>query len=322
MFALVQYATRRLLGAIPLLLGLVTIVFFLSRLLPGDATDTLLSPSVPASVREQLKVQLGLDRPLHEQYFAWLRSVLAGDFGVSFTRNQPVLHVVGEAFPNSVILGGAAFVLEVLAGIFIALPTFLCEGRRLEKLLANVMLGVYAVPSFWIGMVLLVIFSYGMGLFPASQMYDSGEYGSWSSLLHHLVLPAVTVATPAAAGFARYLRSTIATTRKQEYVLFARSMGLSEAKIFRSYILPNSISPLISLAGVEIGILLAGVLVTETLFSWPGMGQLMVHAIFARDYPVILGCTVIAGVAAIAGNLLADVTNALVNPRIRTVGDS
>lgn len=317
MDSLLTYTLRRLAGVIPLLFGLVTIVFFLSRILPGDVTDTLIAPSVPPSVREQVRSQLGLDRPVLEQYIVWLRSVASGDLGTSFTRNESVLSIIGSVLPNTVILAISALFLEFVIGILLVLPVFFLRGKLIEKLLSRFFLALYAVPSFWIGMLLLLVFSYGLGVLPSSQMYSSQEYGSLTSLLLHLILPSLTVALPAAAGFARYLRQTILTVQRQEFVLFAQSLGLSPRRIFRSYVLPNAASPLISLMGVEFGVLMAGVLVTETLFSWPGMGQLTVHAIFSRDYPLVMGCVVTAGAMVVLGNLLADVANALLDPRIR-----
>lgn len=317
MLPLLKFTLRRILEAIPLLLGLVTIVFFLFRMLPGDVTDALISPTIPQSVKEHLREQLGLDRSPLEQYVAWLRSVCSGDLGFSFTRNSPVLHVIADFFPNTVILAAAALVIEIALGILLAFPTFLYEGKWIEKWFTNLVLVVYTLPSFWVGVVLLIIFSYGLGVFPSSQMYSSGESRSFADLLRHLALPACTAAIPAAAGFARYLQRSVSSVMKQEYVLAARSMGLSKRSIFRSYVLPNAISPLVSLIGIEVGILLTGVLVTETLFSWPGMGRLAIGAIFSRDYPLILGCTLVAGVVVIAGNLVSDIVNALIDPRIR-----
>lgn len=315
--SLPTYLVRRLGEIIPLLVGLLTVVFFLARLMPGDATDAFLSPTIPASVREQIREQFGLDRPLAEQYVAWMRSALRGDLGISFTRAEPVTAVIAGVLPNTLLLGGAALTIEVVLGVLLALPVVWLRGTNRERLLSQVLLGVYAIPSFWIGMILLMVFSYGLGWFPSSQMYSSDQYGSFSNMLAHLVLPALTVAIPGAAALARYMRSSLQNVQRQEFVLFARSLGLPDARIVRSYILPNAASPLIALAGVEFGVLMTGVLVTETLYSWPGMGQLTVHAIFARDYPLIMGCVLVAGVIVAIGNLAADVVNAMLDPRLR-----
>ncbi|MEK7671712.1 MAG: ABC transporter permease, partial [Bacteroidota bacterium] len=147
MLSLLKYASRRILEAIPLIFGLVTIVFFLSRLLPGDVTDALISPTIPQSVKEHLRGQLGLDRSVLEQYFAWLRLVVSGDLGLSFTRNAPVLEVIGDVFPNTVILGSAALLIEIILGVLLVLPTFFYEGKWIEKVFTNLMLVVYTLPS-------------------------------------------------------------------------------------------------------------------------------------------------------------------------------
>lgn len=295
-------------------------VFFLSRLLPGDPTLVFLSPSISPERLEQLRSQFGLDKPLAGQYVAWLGSAFTGDLGMSFTYNEPVTKVIGRFFPNTVVLASAALFLEILIGIALSMPAFFRREGRLDRFLARSMVLIYALPSFWIGILLLMIFSYQLGWFPSSQMYSSGTIageGTLGDLLRHLVLPALTAAIPAAAGFGRYFRNSIHSVTGQEYVIAARAMGLSERKIFRKYVLPNALSPMVALVGVEIGLLLTGVLVTETLFAWPGMGRMTVLAIASRDYPLILGCTLLAGVVVILGNLIADVINAAIDPRIR-----
>ena len=285
--------------------------------MPGDPTDVYLSPTIPSEVRESLRTQFGLDRSLGDQYVLWMQSILVGDFGVSLSRNAPVIDVLAEVFPNTLILASAALSIEVVLGILLALLIFMFEGKRRDTLLSNALLVVYTIPSFWIGMMLLVVFAYGLGMFPSSHMYTSEEFGSLPDKLHHLVLPALAVSIPAAAGFARYLRSSMQNILKHDYVLSARAMGLSPHRVFFYYVLPNAATPMIALLGVEIGTLLSGVLVTEVLFSWPGMGQVTVHAIFSRDYPLVLGCTIVAGIVVILGSLIADLLNAILNPKIR-----
>lgn len=289
--------------------------------MPGDPTNLYFSPTIPTEVRESLKSQFGLDRPLVDQYVLWIRSAISGDFGVSFSRNTPVLEVVTEVFPNTMILASAALLLEVVFGVLLALFMFRFEGRRRDTFISNVLLMVYTIPSFWVGMILLIVFAYGLGILPASHMYTSDEYGSLADKLQHLVLPALAVSLPASAGFARYLRSSIQSVLKQDYVLAARSMGLPPGRVFFSYVFPNAAAPMVSMLGVEIGALFSGVLITEVLFSWPGMGQLTVNAIFSRDYPLVVGCTVVAGILVVLGNLVADVLNAAINPRIRLSAD-
>ena len=315
---LLKFFIRRAVHSLPMLFGLATVVFFLSRLLPGDPASLFIAPGVPPDLAEQLRTQFGLHRPLGEQYLLWLTAVARGDLGFSFTHHASVVDVLRTVFPNTAILGLSALALELVLALLIALTATANSGSWFDRVISNATLVVYTLPSFWLGIILLSVFSFGVNMFPSSQMYSSGEGGrSAADVVHHLVLPALTVAIPGAAGLARYLRTSISNTLTQDYVLAARSMGLSRKRIVTSYVLPNSLGPTVSMLGIEIGVLLTGVLVTETLFAWPGMGRIAVMAIFARDYPLILGCTLVAGVVVIAGNVIADLVNALIDPRIR-----
>ncbi len=315
--AFARYFLRRCIHALPLLFGLVTLVFFLSRLLPGDPASVMLSPTIPLSAAEQLRTEFGLDRPLSEQYLLWLRELLKGNLGISFTFSEPVMNVLGTVFPNTLLLGLSALLLELAIAVALTGLAVRRSGSLLDRCISRASLVVYALPSFWIGLLLLMIFSYGLGILPSSQMSSSGPHGGGGAdLIRHLLLPALTAALPGAASLARYLRTSITTTQRQEFVLAARGMGLPPSVLFRSYLLPNSLGPFISQAGVEFGILLSGVVVTETLFAWPGMGRLLVLAVFARDYPLILGCAIVAGTVVVLGNLLADVLHAWIDPRL------
>jgi peptide/nickel transport system permease protein len=313
-----QLIAKRILQAVPLLFGILTLVFFLSRLLPGDAATAFLSPRIAPSVADQVRKQFGLDRSPVAQYVLWIRSAATGDFGYSFSRNIPVTQVLREAYPHTLLLGSAALAIELFIAVVIGYLVTVFMGSTTERALSRGALVVYSLPSFWIGTMILALFSYRLGWFPSSHMHTVGSDTAFD-LAQHLMLPSITAALPGAAALARYLHSSITGTVRQEYVLAARSMGLGPFRIFRSYILPNSIGPMLSLVGIEIGILFTGVVVTETLFAWPGFGRTMVEAVFARDYPLMLGCTFIAGATVIAGNLIADVAQVLIDPRRRHV---
>lgn len=317
--ALARFAAARILLAIPTLFGLATIVFFLSRLFPGDPATLHLAPSVPPAVAESIRTQFGLDRPLAEQYFSWLWAVLRGDFGFSFSHHVGVREVLVRTFPNTLLLGLATLAVEIAIAIALVYVAFIRPGKPVERLLMNGTLVVYALPSFWIGILLIATFAYGLGLLPSSQMYTSASAErSIGDLLQHLILPATAIALPGAAALARYLQSGSTSLLHSDHLVAARSMGLSEGRIFRSYVLPNAAASFVGAIGVEIGVLFAGVVTTEVLFSWPGMGRLTVSAILARDYPLILGCTLLAGAVVVVGNLVADLIAAFIDPRIRT----
>ncbi|HEX9657985.1 MAG TPA: ABC transporter permease [Bacteroidota bacterium] len=319
---LLRLTIRRVLQAIPTMLGLLTLVFFLSRLLPGDPANVFISPGVPSAVAEHLRTQFGLDRPLGVQYLSWLGSVLQGELGFSFSHRAPVKDVLSAVFPNTVILASAALLVEILITLSFAALSAVSSRTSVDKAISVVSLVVYSLPSFFIGIVLLTVFSFSLGIFPSSQMYSVGVSGtgdmqSIADLLAHLTLPALTLAIPGAALLTRYLQTGISQTQGQDYILASRAMGISKLRIYSSYLFPNAVGPTVALLGIEIGTLLTGVLVTETLFSWPGMGRIAVLAVFARDYPLILGCTIIGGIVVVTANLAADILNAWIDPRIR-----
>ena len=308
--SLVKFLTRRVLHAIPMIFGLVTLVFFVSRLLPGDQASLFISPGIPPRVAEQLRAQFGLDRSLWDQYLAWLSSTLRGELGYSVAHNAPVRDVLLHVFPNTLLLGGTALVVECFLAFVLAALAIRYVGSWFDRSLSNLTLVAYSLPSFWVG------------IFPSSQMHavgaeQMGGLTAFGDLLKHLALPALTVAAPGIGAIARYLRTSMTETMRQDHVAAAIGMGLSRGRVFRSYILPNSLGPVISVLGVEIGVLLTGVLVSETLFAWPGMGRLAVMAIFSRDYPMILGCTLSGGALVVAANILADFLRAWLDPRIR-----
>ena len=320
--SLVKFLTRRVVHAIPMLFGLVTLVFFVSRLLPGDPAGLYIAPGIPPRVAEHLRLQFGLDRPLWDQYLAWLSSVVRGELGYSFAHGAPVRDVLFRVFPNTLLLGAAARVLECAAAFVLAALAVRFAGSWFDRTLSNATLVVYSLPSFWIGILLLSLFSFSLRIFPSSQMQSVGAeqlgaLAGFGDMLKHLALPALTVAIPGIAAITRYLRTSMEETMQRDHVVAASGMGLSDWRVFRSYILPGSLGPVISVLGVEIGVLLTGVLVSETLFAWPGMGRLAVMAIFSRDYPLILGCTLAGGVLVVAANILADFLRAWIDPRVR-----
>jgi peptide/nickel transport system permease protein len=317
-----RLAVKRILVAVPLLFGLLTIVFLISRVAPGDPVSLFLSPTISPNVADELRRQFGLDRPILTQYADWLLSISKGNLGVSFVHQRPVVEVIGQFLPNTVLLAVSAIVIELFVGIFFGAWAARHQGSVVDRLISNATLVVYTLPTFWVGFILLAVFAYALGFLPSSQMHsiDSDSLSDVeriADVAKHLVLPACTIGIPGGAGIARYFRSSLMKVGGEDYILAARSMGLNRRTIFFRHELPNAIAPVITLLGLELGTLLAGAIVTETIFAWPGMGRLTVMAIFSRDYPLILGCTLVSGVVVIVGNLLADLLYAAVDPRVK-----
>lgn len=326
---MIGFLVRRLLAAIPLVLGIATIVFFLLSLAPGDAASFLVSPNITPEVLEQIRVNMGLDQPVYIRYLRWMGAMLRGDFGVSLTRNQPVLDIIAEILPNTLVLSLFAFLLAFAGGILIGILQAVRQNRPTDGLLSVVGLFFYSMPSFWLALMLILIFSLGARnlwgwpiWFPASGM-TSVDYPFMSpgeqlrDRVMHLILPSVSLALVLAAGIARYVRGSMLEVIRQDYIRTARSKGLSEFKVIFKHALRNGLIPVVTLFGLYLPFLFSGAVLIETVFAWPGMGRLVVDAIFQRDYPIVMAGTFVFAIMVVAGNLIADVLYALVDPRIR-----
>lgn len=324
-----NYLLRRVLGAIPLVLGIATIVFFVLSLSPGDPVSLYTSPTIAPEVLDQLRRNLGLDQPVHVRYVRWMGSMLQGDFGVSFARSQPVREIIAQILPNTLILSAAAMTLAFTVGILVGVFQAVRQNSWTDNTLGFVALFFYSMPSFWLALMLILIFSLGARnlwdwpiWFPASGM-TSVDYeflslgGKIKDRLLHLTLPATSLALVLAAGIARYTRGSLLEVIRQDYVRTARAKGLSEGSVVFKHALRNALIPVVTLFGLYLPFLFSGTVFIETVFAWPGMGKLVVDAIFQRDYPVVMAGAFIFAVMVVVGNLVADILYSVVDPRIR-----
>jgi peptide/nickel transport system permease protein len=280
-------------------------------------------------VLDQIRRTMGLDDPLLVRYFRWLLAFLQGDFGISFTYQMPVRDRILTALPNTLLLASGALALSFALGVIIGVFQAVRRGTLLDGLLTSITLFFYSMPSFWLALMLILVFSVGAGAlwgwplsFPASGLADPGAdlLGPWAQFkdrIHHLVLPTLTLTLILTGGVARYVRTSMLEVIRQDYIRTARAKGLPEAKVILKHGLRNGIIPVVTLFGLYFPFLLSGTVLIEYVFAWPGMGQLMVESIHARDFPVVLAVTVLFGVMVILGNLLADVLYGVVDPRIR-----
>ncbi len=326
---MVGYIVRRLLAAIPLVLGVATIVFFVVHLAPGDPASLYIAPGVSPEAVEQVRQNMGLDRPVYERYVRWMGAMLQGDFGVSFSRNQPVRDVIVQILPNTLLLSFSALILAFGAGILIGVVQAVRQNSFTDGALSVGSLFFYSMPSFWLALMLILVFSlyarnvWGWPIwFPASGMVsvDHHAMGAWEQVLdraRHLVLPAVSLALVLAAGVARYTRGSMLEVIRQDYIRTARAKGLPERTVIFKHALRNALIPVVTLLGLYLPVLFSGTVVIETVFAWPGMGKLMVDSIFQRDYPVVMAGALVFAVMVVLGNLMADLLYAAVDPRIR-----
>jgi peptide/nickel transport system permease protein len=305
-----SYLVRRLLLALPVVLGVATLVFLLIHLIPGDPVEIMLGESALPADRDALREALGLDRPILEQYGSFLWGLCRGDLGVSLQQRRPVTALIREHYPATLELTLAAMLISLL----IALPAGILSGIRQYSVWDHstmflALLGV-SMPNFWLGPLLIWVFSIQLGWFPVS-----GRGG-----LAHLLLPAFTLGASMAAIVARMTRSSVLEVLREDYVMTARAKGLPEARIILKHVLRNAMLPVLTVVGLQFGALLAGSIITETIFSWPGLGTLMVKAIQTRDYPVVQGCVLVIALSYVLVNLLTDLLYGVIDPRIRYGG--
>ncbi len=324
-----SYVLRRILGAIPLVLGIATIVFFVVNLAPGDPTQLLISPGLRPEVVAQMRHNFGLDQPLHVRYVRWMIALFHGDFGYSFSHSRPVLSVIEDMLPNTLVLSGLALLASFVVGVLLGIVQAVRQYSAADSVLSVVALFFYSMPSFWLALMLILVFSlYAQTVwhwplyFPASGRagVDAAflsTWGRWKDALMHMVLPVASLALVLAAGVARYARGSMLEVIRQDYVRTARAKGLPERTVVFRHALRNALIPVITLLGLYLPVLFSGTVFIETVFAWPGMGKTIVDAISTRDYPLVMATSFIFAVMVVVGNLVADILYALVDPRIR-----
>jgi peptide/nickel transport system permease protein len=312
-----QYVVRRLLLLVPVLLGVSVVVFMVLHLSPGDPAEIMLGSQATQADRDRLRAELGLDQPLHVQYARWLGHVARGDLGRSLWMKRPVLGEVWARFQATLILTGTALLLSTAAGIALGVLSATRPNSVLDRLSATASLFGASMPVFWLGIVLMVIFSLWLRWLPASGMYAPDGGGDLGDLLRHLALPAVTLAAASTTIIARLTRSAMLDVLGQDYVRTARAKGVVEAGVVLRHALKNALIPIVTVVGVQAGYLLGGAVLTETVFAWPGVGTLMVQGILARDFPLVQGCVLVVALSFVLVNLAVDLLYAWLDPRIR-----
>ncbi|MBZ0269387.1 ABC transporter permease [bacterium] len=317
-----RYILRRVLVSIPLIWAIATATFFIIRLAPGDPLAIYYNPEIDPAVMETIRVRLGLDQPLHVQYVKWLGALAQGELGMSFSHHRPVLDILRETIPNTLTLTIFSLVLIMVVGVVVGVISAVRQYSLLDHASTLTTLFIYSMPGFWLGLMLIILFSLKLGWLPASQMESvDAEYMSfaarWWDRALHLIMPVFVLGIASAAGVARYTRGSMLEVIRQDYIRTARAKGLPEHRVIFKHALGNALIPVITLLGLYLPFLLSGAVVTETIFAWPGMGRVTIGAIFSRDYPIVMATNLIAGVMVVGGNLVADILYGIVDPRIR-----
>lgn len=314
---------QRLAASVVLLFLVLTVTFLLVRVAPGSPLNLYEDPRIPRAQIEELRRAYGLDLPLHEQYWRWLRAVVVdGDWGVSFVHQRPATEVIAQALPNTLLLGLAALLLQYGGGVVLGVFAARRAGSFYDSTLRFVSLLLYSVPTFWLGLMAILIFHLHWRLLPAGGLTSPGGIeGSLAEraldVLRHLVLPASVLGLTSAARIARFVRNSLLDTLSQDHVRTARAKGLSEARVLWRHGMRNSLVPVIQLLGLSLPALFNGALIIEVVFAWPGLGRLLYQASATRDYPVLLAGTALGAVLVIVGSLVADLLHRAADPRVR-----
>ncbi len=310
-----SFLVKRILQMLLALLGVSIVVFSLMHIVPGDPVRVALGTRFDQALYDSLQARLGLDRPLVEQYFTWLRGALTGDLGVSFRNGQPVTALILERLPATVTLAGAALVIALLVALPAGIISAVRSGTGLDYTVSAASQIGISLPDFWAGVMYILLFSLTLRCLPSSGFTPIGDgFGEWA---RHLILPAVTVGLISGSIITRFVRSAVLEALNQDYVLTARAKGLSEWQIVRRHVLPNAWIPIVTVIGLQLGFLLGGVVVTEVIFAWPGLGRLALTAVKDRDFTVLQGAVLYIAFMFLAINLVVDIIYAWLDPRVR-----
>jgi len=309
--------------------GIATILFFILALAPGDPASLLVGPNTSADVLAQMRQNMGLDRPIWVRYWLWSLAVLRGDFGLSISEARPVIDVVMDRVGPTLLLTGTALVLAFVGGVVVGVVQAVRHNSLVDASLSIVTLFFYSMPSFWLALMLMLLFAvlpqtaWDLPVYlPVSGMATLGadslsSLGRVLDVAWHLVLPAGTLALVLAGGVARHTRSSLLEVIRQDYIRTARAKGVSESGVVWRHALRNGLIPIITILGLYLPFLFSGAVFVESVFSWPGMGRLIVDSIGARDYPVVMATSMLFAVMVVAGNLIADLLYRWADPRIR-----
>ena len=315
---MLSYALRRLAMIVPVLFGVSVIVFLIMALIPGDPALAILGSFATPENVAGLRRELGLDRSLVEQYGIWLGNLLQGDFGRSYSLNRPVMDEIADRLGPTLLLAGASLVLCTVLGLAAGVVSAVRQYGWQDKILTLLVLVGLSTPSFWLGLILVLVFSIQLGWFPVSGMYAIYGGGDLADLLHHLALPAITLAVVATGVIARLTRSTMLEVLRQDFVRTARAKGLNEGIITYKHALRNALVNIVPVIGIQTGFVLGGAVYIETVFQWPGIGRMLVTAISTRDILLVQGGVLVVAACYVLINLAADLVQHMLDPRIGT----
>ncbi|MGA9108902.1 MAG: ABC transporter permease [Smithella sp.] len=322
---MLKYIVKRILFMIPLMLGITIICFFVMHLAPGSPTDlqTEMNPKASLEMKQQLRALYELDKPIHVQYWSWLKKISRGNLGVSFSSDQrPVASKILERLPITILIEFLSLIIIISIAIPLGVLSAVHQDSLFDKVTAVFVFIGFAVPTFWLALLLMIFFGINLGWLPISGLHSLnyeylGTIDRFIDLAKHLVLPVFVSAFGGLAGLSRYMRANMLEVIRQDYIMTARAKGLSERDVIYRHALRNALLPAITILGLSVPGLIGGAVIFETIFAIPGMGQLLFMSVMARDYPTVMGILLISAILTLLGNLIADVSYAVADPRIR-----
>ena len=312
-----KYVLKRLLMAIPTFLGITILAYFILNLAPGSPLDAMLAdPGITPDELERRRVALGLDQPVIVQYLSWLGQLFQGNMGFSYSTQRPVADMILERLPATASLAACSIVLSLLVSIPLGIYAASKPNSKRDYISGGISLLMMATPNFFVGLVFIYLFAIVFQILPSGGMYSSSGVHTFPDLARHMVMPCLVLSFQQIGGWVRHMRSSMLEVMQEDYIRTARSKGLKRWAVIFRHGLKNALIPVISVVGMSIPSLVGGAVVTEQVFGWPGIGSLMVTAIEGRDYPVIMGITVMIAAAVLLANILTDVAYGLLDPRI------
>lgn len=301
---------------IPMLIAVSIVSFLLIKLAPGDPVQAYITPEMGPADIERIRQNMGLNDPIHIQYIRWVKNVLKGDLGYSLVNHRPVVTQITERLPATIGLMFTSLIFSMVIGIVVGLLSAANQNRTFDKIVTIISYIGISIPSFWFAMMLIYFLSLKLNLLPSIGMRTIGVHSTWD-LIKHAIMPTLVLSIQNIAVVSRYIRSNTISQLKEEYVTVQLASGASRTEVLYKYVLKNAILPVITILGMSLPSLVSGAFITESIFGWPGMGQLGMTAIFSYDYPLIMAITMFSSLILILGNLLSDILYSVVDPRIK-----
>ncbi|RLQ94789.1 ABC transporter permease [Falsibacillus albus] len=298
--------------------------FFLFRVMPGNPLSTIMrNPNASEQAIEKIKKLFGIDQPMYVQLYLYFKQLFHGDLGMSFMFKQPVIQVIGEKLFPTILLVGVATILAIVVGIYIGIVAASRRGQKIDVISLTLSLFTYSMPTFWLGIVLIIFLSVSLNLFPTSGMATPGKvfsssFGHMLDVAKHLFLPALTLSLVLVGQFVLIMRNSLLDVFTEDYITTARAKGFSEKLVTRKHAVPNAMLPMVTIIAINIGFMIAGAIQIETVFSWPGLGRLMYEALNNRDYPLLQGIFLIVSICVVLANFIADIIYGFLDPRIKS----